>query len=153
MANYNFRQDLSVARKTEERVAGVISNKYDAVLMEHSNHGEYDLLFKIKNTNVTFEVKEDFMCEKTGNVSLEYECRGKPSGIAISKADYYIYVIHTKSGETEYVMFRTQDLKDMVSGRLHFRDVVGGDRGSNTKNYLFKYDLFISRGTTIHTEN
>jgi hypothetical protein len=130
-------------------VAEILESKYNAVIMEHSNHNRYDLLVKIKGLPVTFEVKEDFMCKQTGNVSLEYECRGKPSGVSVSEADYYIYIIHTKDDEVEYVMFKTGDLKDKITSKMYFRDITGGDKGSNTKNYLFKYDIFIMGGKKI----
>lgn len=39
------------------------------------------------------EVKFDSMAHATGNVFIEYSSRGKPSGIAVTDADYYLYII------------------------------------------------------------
>jgi uncharacterized protein YuzE len=39
------------------------------------------------------EVKMDTMAHVTGNVFIEYSSRGKPSGIAVTDADYYLYII------------------------------------------------------------
>jgi len=39
------------------------------------------------------EVKLDSMAHTTGNVFIEYSSRGKPSGIAVTDADYYLYII------------------------------------------------------------
>jgi hypothetical protein len=39
--------------------------------------------------NCTVEVKSDQMCRRTGNVFIEYAQQGKPSGIMVTKADYW----------------------------------------------------------------
>lgn len=149
MAHYNFQKDLAVARKSEEVVAEILENKYNAVILEHSNHGRYDIRAKIRGVEFTFEIKEDFMCEKTGNVSLEFECRGKPSGIESTEADFFVYIIHKKDGTVEYVMFTTVHLLGKVEKKDYFRIVNGGDAGSNTMNYLFKYNAFVDGSTKI----
>ncbi len=49
-------------------------------------------------TNKTIEVKFDFACYRTGNFYIEYESRGKPSGLATSKADYWMLIAATEEG-------------------------------------------------------
>ena len=39
------------------------------------------------------EVKFDSMAHVTGNIFIEYSSRGKPSGIAVTDAEYYLYII------------------------------------------------------------
>ena len=39
------------------------------------------------------EVKLDSMAHTTGNVFIEYSSRGKPSGISVTDAEYYLYII------------------------------------------------------------
>ena len=39
------------------------------------------------------EVKFDSMTHASGKVFIEYYSRGKPSGIAVTDADYYLYII------------------------------------------------------------
>jgi hypothetical protein len=39
------------------------------------------------------EVKIDFMAHTSGNLFIEYFSRGKPSGIAVTDAEYYLYII------------------------------------------------------------
>jgi hypothetical protein len=102
----------------------------------------------VQGNIVTIEVKEDFTCEKTGNVGMEYSCRGKPSGISVSKAEYYIYKLHTKDGIV-YVMHKTGILKNMIEEKKYFTTVNGGDKGSDSLNYLFKYNQFIKTGQIL----
>jgi hypothetical protein len=69
--------------------------------MKHNNDFRYDLeVGQIKENELAsiiqgkkIEVKTDLQAHETGNVYVEYESRGKPSGIAISQSDYYCFVI------------------------------------------------------------
>jgi hypothetical protein len=56
--------------------------------MEFKSNFEYDLVFGQEGemsfadlTNKKIEVKRDRIAHKTGNIFIEYESRGKPSGI------------------------------------------------------------------------
>src|SRR4029077_10818669 len=40
------------------------------------------------------EVKADEVWPRTGRLAIEYECRGKPSGIATTKATSWVYPLH-----------------------------------------------------------
>jgi hypothetical protein len=148
MANYDFKKDLPVAKETEKEVAQILINAYSANILKFEHTSEYDILARIKDTDYKFEVKEDFMSWKTGNVALEFECRGKPSGIQTSEADFYVYKIHGTNG-IHFYLFRTSALKKMVSEKEYFRVVSGGDKGSNSMNYLFKYETFVKYGKFI----
>lgn len=155
MAHYNFRKDLAVAKKTEEQVGLILEQHYALRVLGYENTNKYDILAEtttlseLYQRQFTFEVKEDFMCVKTGNVALEFECRGKPSGISVCEADYYIYKLTTPDIGTHFVMHTTPILKEMIADKRYSRIVNGGDRGSNTMNYLFKYKAFVSRGHII----
>jgi hypothetical protein len=142
MPNYDFKKDLPIARATELEVAGLLYKNYNAKLISSNHTNEYDLLISIDGKKTTIEVKEDFTCEKTGNIGLEYESWGRPAGIAVSKAAFYVYKAHTKNG-IKYILHKTQTLKDKIAKQTYFRIVCGGDVGSNSMNYLFKYNEFI----------
>jgi len=150
MPNYDFKKDLPIAVETEKEVAKILEEKYNANILEFSHTNKYDILAEIKNKKYTFEVKEDFTCEKTGNVGLEFRCRGKPSGIQTSQADFYIYKIHAQDGSIGFYLSKTSTLKKMIDDKKYFRIVNGGDVGSNSMNYLFKYETFINNAKLIH---
>jgi hypothetical protein len=153
MGSYNFEQDLTKAKKTEQQIADLLHTKYGFLILEISKSKDYDLLVKERDKKLKdgftyqkgrywkIEVKEDFGCARTGNVALEYSCRGQPSGISTTHADYYIYKIHTDS-QIVYISIATSRLREMVRKKMYFREVNGGDAGSNSLNYLFKYGIF-----------
>lgn len=43
--------------------------------------------------DIKLEVKKDDWTVKTGNIAIEFECRGKPSGILVTRADFWCHVI------------------------------------------------------------
>lgn len=64
---------------------------------------------------VCLEVKADFKCGKTGNVPVEFEYRTlsgdeKPSGISVTKAHHWVFVIGTKAR----VFVETERLKELA---------------------------------------
>ena len=146
MGNYNFRQDLETSKKTEEEVADILAKVYSAEIEEIRTDNKYDIKAKINGSSKTFEVKEDFMCVDTGNVAVEYSCRGKPSGISTTEAEFYIYKLETKAKGIHYIVHKVSDLKKMIVDQKYFRFVNGGDKGSNSLNYLFKYNVFAGSG-------
>ena len=151
MPNYNFRKDLPIAQNTEHEIALLLTNLYGAEILEFSHDNRYDILAKMPANigTFSFEVKEDFTCEKTGNIGLEFECRGKPSGIAVSQADFYIYKMHTPTNGIQIILISTNKLKRMIRENKYFRIVNGGDKDSNSMNYLFKLAVFSTFGKII----
>lgn len=155
MGKYNFDLDLPKAKKTEEEVGSLLSVLYKAKILKYEDSYRYDILVSINEKNYKFEVKEDFMCWKTGNIALEYESRGKPSGISTTESDFYVYKINwdksksRKNKNPEYVIHRTSTIKDLVTKKKFHRIVNGGDKNSNTMNYLFRYDVFVNKGRII----
>ena len=149
MPHYNFRKDHKIARKTERQIADYLVTKgYEFI--DECDNADYDIRMKTPAGEViTIEIKEDFTCQKTGNIGLEYHCRGKPSGISISKADFYLYKTHEPSGEKNMYVIKTSNLKEMIEERLYHRTVNGGDPGSNSLNYLFKLDVVKENFTFI----
>lgn len=67
---FNFQKDLALGTVGEEYIKSIFADD------------------KIK-----LEVKKDDWAARTGNLALEFECRGKPSGILTTKADFYCFVI------------------------------------------------------------
>ena len=72
--------------------------------MKHNGNYSYDLLLgqkgeglladilKLKGDKV--EVKTDYKATRTGNLFIEYESRGKASGLSTSTADYWAFIIN-----------------------------------------------------------
>lgn len=72
------------------------------------------------------EVKRDKMAWKTGNIAIEIECRGKPSGVMITQSDWWFHIIEEADGTIQRVWVASVPMvKRLVEGR---RVVRGGDR-------------------------
>jgi hypothetical protein len=70
------------------------------------------------------EVKTDFMTKNTGNIAVEFESRGKPSGIAVTKADHWAFHISDKCT----IVIETERLKEL--SRYYYKSkgfAYGGD--------------------------
>ncbi len=154
MTKYNFREDLPIAKKTEKEVAEILRSGYGFDILDFEDTNKYDILAYYSKTgqNFKFEVKEDFICKTTGNVGLEFESRGKPSGIDNTEAHFYVYKLHTRDFGIQYILHNIKALRKMVIEKSYFRIVNGGDKGSNTLFYLFKYDVFIKTGRILSVE-
>ena len=137
MPHYDFRKDLKIANKTEKEIADYFVSK-GFELIEMRNDNKYDIKLKApKGQVITIEVKEDFTCERTGNIGVEYSCRGRDSGINVCQADFYIYKAHTPRDGIEYLMMETEKLKKIIELKWYHRTINGGDPGSDSLNYLF----------------
>jgi hypothetical protein len=138
----DFKHDLGFALECENQVANMLESKYGIKTLQFNNDNKFDLLCENqKGDKFTIEIKEDFMCERTGNIGLEYSCRGRPSGISVSQADYYLYKAHEPSGEINFYIIETYKLKKMIDNLEYHRTVNGGDPGSNSLNFLFALDV------------
>ena len=101
--------------------------------MEFKNNFEYDLkVGQVKEReladileNKTIEVKSCIKAEF--QVFVEYESRGKPSGISASKADYYCFVL-----PNTYILISLEKLKKKCECYMETtRNVLGGDNNTS----------------------
>ncbi|MDG3582034.1 hypothetical protein [Galbibacter pacificus] len=105
--NSDFRYDLKIGQEAEDKVAAFLK-------MDKSE----------------IEVKYEKRTCITSNIFLEFEGRGKPSGVATSEAKYYVFEFGNEWEGMKLVM-PTKKLKEMARN-FYKRDGyrVGGD--SNT---------------------
>ena len=103
--------------------------------MKYNNDFAYDLkIGRLKEselgrilTRKTIELKRDLQAHKTGNVFIEYASRGKPSGIATTKSDYYCFCIRKS-----FILIGTTSLKKRCRKYIDTElDINGGDLDSS----------------------
>jgi hypothetical protein len=100
--NADFAYDLAVGQMSELALGDIFQNR-------------------------TIEVKADLKAKDTGNLFIEYESRGKPSGIATSQADYWCFHISNL-----FIIIDTETLKNIVRPLLGTSaDKRGGDENSS----------------------
>lgn len=83
--------------------------KYD---LEIGKEGEQIVHELFKNKKV--EVKRDFWTGRTGNIAIEYSSRNKPSGIATTQADYWIFILAKEYEDKVMLVVETQRLKEVA---------------------------------------
>ena len=90
--------------------------------MEYSNDFKYDLkigqvgekmLGQILNSS-KIEVKRDSWICKSGNIAIEYESRGKPSGISTTQADWWCFIVSGKLNDKIMLLIETEKLKEIA---------------------------------------
>ena len=102
-----FRKDLSYGKKDEKLVMKSMEN---------------------------FELKTDRMAHKTRNVYVEFQSRGKNSGIRTSKSDTWIFKIVSNGDKHLFsIQIPLTRLKNLVS--KDYRVVPGGDN-LTSRGYL-----------------
>ena len=147
--NYDFNLDLPIAKKTEKQIAEYLVETQNMTFIGTSDtlpnvkRSDFDIRMKFNQSGkvVDIEIKEDFSCARTGNIGVECESWGRKSGIEVSKADFYLYKIHMSSGKIGAYIIPTKKLKQLIADEKYHRIVVGGDPGSDSKNYLFKLSV------------
>ena len=89
------------------------------------------------------EVKsEKDLWQKTGNICVEYESWGKPSGIEATESDYWFHNLCIGDDEYCTLVFTTDTLKKIVSKLDTFRTVSRGDHNASKMYLVNLQELF-----------
>ena len=117
-----FDLDLAYGQLHEDKVLGMLEGKKIEVKTERG------------------------LWTRTGNISVEFESYGKPSGISTTEADYWFHNLAV--GEDVYctLVFPTQILKKIV-GELDSHRVVSGGDNHASKMYLVNLSKLFSTDT------
>lgn len=134
---YNFNKDLQSNYAVEMEFKTLIESRKDVKTVTSNDNYKYDLkVEKRDGKSYTLELKNDMLSAVTGNIGVEFESRGKPSGIARSEANWWVYKL-----SDGYWMISAAKLRKLIDDEKYFTIKSGGDEGSNTKMYLFKADI------------
>ena len=92
-----------------------------------------------KDVEGQVECKMDRACQRTGNVFIEFEDAGKPSGISISTAPYYSIGLYNEDREKQiWVLIPTKILKELMK---KYPIKNGGDNWEARGHIIPKEDL------------
>ena len=96
-------------------------------------------------TNKKIEVKsERGMWMKTGNICIEYESYGKPSGIMATEADYWVHIL--ANGDKDYcrLIFDTSTVKKLA--KKYIKNIKSGGDGNRSRFVLVPLaELFLKK--------
>jgi len=110
----SFERDLRLGQETESYYADIFKGR-DIEIKDDSKHSA-----------------------RTGNVFIEYESRGKPSGIAKTQADHWAI----RTSEDSFITITTKKLKEIARSYIGTdRDVVGGDNNTSKGVLIPRHEL------------
>lgn len=148
----DFKRDLKIGKKGEHTILEVLSSvehikglKFNpAEKWEYEKLKDYDIEgLDVKDRRMLFEVKNDIKSAKTGNIAIEYECRGVASGIERTKAHFWVSI-----GSDEVFILKVSKLKELIENEEYDRKVSGGDDMA-AKMYLFKKEVIKKNSRVI----
>ena len=151
MGNYNFNKDIVIGEKGEKvLIEDLVS--MGAIYDSDNKTNTHDVIVTFKGKPISYECKTD-MFDDTGNMFIETSCRGKKSGIMVTKADWFVTYFE-KLNEIWYI--KTDKLKEILNNHEHRKATQSGDLNSDTEGillnkYMFR-DEFIVRHSIKHIE-
>jgi hypothetical protein len=122
--------------------------------MNHTSDFDIDLKFGQEaeelvrhiGTTATIEVKRDKWTCKTGNVAVEYKSRGKPSGIAVTKAEWWAFVLSDSPFNDEVILLiKTSKLKGIARGYWNRGNTKKMGDGNTSEAVLIPLSKLFSR--------
>jgi hypothetical protein len=153
MAEYSFRKDIVEGEEGEDFIIDFLTQGWKGQLLEKKKDYTWDFKMEFPSGVQTFESKTDVSCippreingkkvagRDTGNIFIEFSCRGKDSGIKVTQADWFVYYFKYL-GELWFI--KVGDLKRLIDEN-DFRVGVGGDVGSNSSGHLIPRKKFRS---------
>jgi len=113
-----FDLDLTYGEIREEKIAAMLTDKKVEVKSERD------------------------IWQNTGNICIEYESWGKPSGIRATESDYWFHNLCIGDDEYCTLVFKTDTLKKIVDKLDTFKTVSGGDSNASRMYLVNLQKLF-----------
>lgn len=142
----DFKQDLKMWKRAELEFMEQLSYSKDVVNIERPQwlFPDYDVKIKLKDwREITYEVKRDWIYPTSKCLWIEYECKGLPSGILASKADYYVYKLGS-----DFYFAKKADLLELVIKSTTKKDCQWGDDGT-AKLWVIPEEEFYTIATKL----
>ena len=122
--------------KTEDR------KKFD-IDLQYGQVREKLILDMLQDKKIEVKSERD-MWQKTGNIAIEYESYGKPSGISSTEADYWFHNLCIGEDTFATLVFKTDNLKSIINNLDYKKTVRGGDHLASKMYLLNIKQLFSS---------
>lgn len=162
MGFYNPGQDIEEEKKMkkymEKRgldvafVSGALGMEIVGSEWVEGKFSDYDQKLILPDGKIiTVEWKADKRCISTGNIYFERWCRGKPSGIMATKADYWAEIVFSKTyiNSLRFGIWKTEDIKTFIKNGLKTGKVwvpEGEQRGKLAGDTLGKWKKGSAKG-------
>jgi hypothetical protein len=129
-----FDEALNYGIEVEFRILNFIKKKYPKAFKKIGKCSEWDIY--VPEKNIYIEVKSDVKSNFTGNILIECEMYNKPSGINITKSDYWIIY------DGKFHWFLTQQIKKCINDfKPKLIKIIGNGDTVPKLVYLIKKDI------------
>jgi hypothetical protein len=127
-------------KELEPKVAD--RKKFD-IDLEYGKVREQQVADMLQDKKIEVKSERD-VWQKTGNIAIEYECYGKPSGINATESDYWFHNLCIVDETFATLVFDTASLKRIIANLDKKRSVSGGDNNASRMYLLNLQKLFSS---------
>lgn len=132
-----FAESLECGYAAEDRILREIRRRYPCATRIVGRWDGYDII--IPESGVTIEVKKDLRSLDTGNILVEWEFNGRPSGILTTRADWWVVT----DDRCDW-MIKPQELSYCIFlNRLQYREITGSGDYSPKKVFFIRRDDFL----------
>ena len=120
--NKKFDKDLKYGQERENRIVSILDKD-----------------------KTKLEVKtERAWWQKSGNMCIEVECYGKPSGIMATEADYWVHILADGDKDFVRMIFDTSTIKKLT--KKYMKNIRSGGDGNKSRFVLVPLsELFLKR--------
>lgn len=115
-----FETDLLEGQGLEDFILWMLHKKYPKSHRIEGSFKYFDI--NIPENGNKLECKYDRLSRQTSNIAIEFMDRGKPSGIASTKATHWVYCFW--DGDWRFAFMQIQTIKELIDGA---KIVNGGD--------------------------
>jgi len=116
--------------------------KFD-IDLEYGKVREQQVADMLQDKKIEVKSERD-VWQKTGNIAIEYESYGKPSGINATESDYWFHNLCIGDETFATLVFDTASLKRIIANLDKKRSVSGGDNNASRMYLLNLQKLFSS---------
>lgn len=131
-----FELDLEFGKIYEHKLTQLIDNDSHRIVQGYFPY--YDVELTKNNVTLKYEVKADRVAYNTGQMSIEFECNNKNSGINVTQADYYAYYVVRPYNLFELYIIPVEVIKEKINLKQYKRIVI--DKKSS--RYIFSTGAF-----------
>ena len=115
--------------------------KFD-IDLEYGEVREQMVADMLQNKKIEVKSERD-VWQRTGNIAIEYECYGKPSGINATESDYWFHNLCLGDDTFATIVFDTKNLRKIIDNLDYKKSVSGGDNNA-AKMYLLNLQKVFS---------
>ncbi len=125
----------------------VKNSKFDLDL-QYGQLREQQVHDMFHNKKIEIKTERDWW-KKTGNIAIEYECNGKPSGIDKTESDFWIQILANGTDNYCKLIFDVPRLKRLVEKYKPTHSKMIGDRNASRCVLIPLNELFEKENVAV----